>query len=71
MTGVQTCALPISASLDGLRHGLRRAAAARLDEARAARARRLVAERFTVTAMADELVSLYEDATTSDESEAA
>jgi glycosyltransferase involved in cell wall biosynthesis len=48
-------------SIDGLRDGLHRAAAARLDDARAARARRLVSERFTVTAMADELVRLYAD----------
>ena len=58
-------------SITALRDGLHRAAAARLDEARAARARRLVAERFTVTAMADELVSLYENATGADEMQAA
>jgi glycosyltransferase involved in cell wall biosynthesis len=45
----------------GLRDGLHRAAAARLDDARAARARRLVSQRFTVTAMADALLDLYED----------
>jgi hypothetical protein len=39
----------------------RAAAAARLDDARAARARGLVSERLTVTVMADELVSFYED----------
>lgn len=49
-------------SIAGLRDGLgRAAAAARLDDARAARARGLVSERFTLTVMADELVSLYED----------
>jgi len=58
-------------SIAGLRDGLHRAAAARLDEARAARARRLVSERFTVTAMADKLVSLYEDVRGASEMEAA
>jgi glycosyltransferase involved in cell wall biosynthesis len=45
--------------LGSLRIGLARAAAARLDPARAAHARALVQERFTVGAMADRLVSLY------------
>ena len=45
--------------LESLRRGLARAAAARLDPARAARARALVREGFTVDAMADRLVSLY------------
>jgi glycosyltransferase involved in cell wall biosynthesis len=58
-------------SLVGLREGLHRAAAARLDEARAVRARTLVSERFTVTAMADELVALYADVSGASELEAA
>ena len=45
--------------LESLRTGLARAASARLDPTRAARARSLVQERFTVGAMADRLVSLY------------
>ena len=45
--------------LESLRRGLARAAAARLDPARAARARALVREGFTVDSMADRLVSLY------------
>jgi glycosyltransferase involved in cell wall biosynthesis len=45
--------------LESLRKGLARAAAARLDPARAARARALVREGFTVDSMADRLVSLY------------
>jgi glycosyltransferase involved in cell wall biosynthesis len=67
----RTGVLVDTTSVAALRDGLHRAAAARLDEARAARARRLVAERFTVTAMADELVSLYESTTGADEVEAA
>jgi glycosyltransferase involved in cell wall biosynthesis len=45
--------------LASLRTGLRRAASIRLDPFRAARARSLVEERFTVDAMADRLVALY------------
>lgn len=67
----RTGVLVDTTSITALREGLHRAAGARLDEARAARARRLVAERFTVTAMADELVSLYENATGADEVQAA
>lgn len=47
--------------LASLRVGLGRAAAARLDATRAARARAVVRERFTVGAMADRLVSMYAD----------
>jgi glycosyltransferase involved in cell wall biosynthesis len=49
--------------LASLRRGLRRAASVRLDPARAARARSLVEERFTIDAMAGELVGLYERVT--------
>jgi glycosyltransferase involved in cell wall biosynthesis len=49
--------------LASLRAGLRRAASVRLDPARAARARALVEERFTIDAMAGRLVELYEDVT--------
>ena len=49
--------------LDSLRTGLARAASARLDPTRTARARSLVQERFTVGAMADRLVSLYASVT--------
>ncbi len=45
--------------LVSLRAALRNAASARLDTARAAEARALVREHFTVDAMADRLVSLY------------
>jgi glycosyltransferase involved in cell wall biosynthesis len=46
--------------LEALRAGLRRAAAVRLDDARAARARAHVEEGFTIDAMADRLVGVYE-----------
>ncbi len=49
--------------LASLRTGLRRAASVRLDPARAARARSLVEERFTIDAMAGRLVGLYERVT--------
>jgi glycosyltransferase involved in cell wall biosynthesis len=49
--------------LQSLRTGLARAASARLDPARAARARSLVRTRFTVNAMADRLVSMYSGVT--------
>ena len=49
--------------LESLRTGLARAASARLDPTRAARARSLVQKRFTVGAMADRLVSLYASVT--------
>jgi glycosyltransferase involved in cell wall biosynthesis len=49
--------------LASLRAGLHRAASVRLDAARAARARSLVEERFTIDAMADGLVELYEGVT--------
>jgi len=49
--------------LASLRGGLRRAASVRLDAARAARARSLVEERFTIDAMAGRLVELYEGVT--------
>jgi len=49
--------------LASLRTGLRRAASVRLDPARAARARSLVEERFTIDAMAGRLVELYERVT--------
>ncbi len=49
--------------LASLRAGLRRAASVRLDAERAARARSLVEERFTIDAMAGRLVDLYEDVT--------
>jgi glycosyltransferase involved in cell wall biosynthesis len=49
--------------LASLRAGLHRAASVRLDGARAARARSLVEERFTIDAMADGLVDLYEGVT--------
>ena len=48
-----------TATVTGLRAGLRRAAAARLDPERAAGARATVRERFTVDAMAAGLVDLY------------
>jgi glycosyltransferase involved in cell wall biosynthesis len=48
-----------TSDLASLRTALRNAASTRLDTARAARARTLVRERFTVEAMADRLVSLY------------
>ena len=48
-----------TSDLASLRSALRKAASTRLDTARAARARALVQERFTVEAMADRLVSLY------------
>ena len=49
--------------LDSLRASLARAAAARLDPARAERARGLVREGFTADAMAERLVSLYSHVT--------
>ena len=49
--------------LASLRTGLHRAASVRLDPARAARARSLVEERFTIDAMAGRLVDLYERVT--------
>jgi glycosyltransferase involved in cell wall biosynthesis len=52
-----------TSDLASLRTGLRRAASVRLDPARAARARSLVEERFTIDAMAGRLVGLYEHVT--------
>jgi glycosyltransferase involved in cell wall biosynthesis len=56
----QTGFLVDTTDLEQLSIGLRRAAAVRLDSTRAARARALVETQYTVDAMADRLVSLYD-----------
>ena len=59
----RTGVLVDTTDLHALRAGLARAASARLDSARAERARSLVRERFTVGAMAEQLVEMYSNVT--------
>ena len=59
----RTGVLVDTTDLHALRAGLARAASARLDPARAERARSLVRERFTVGAMAEQLVEMYSHVT--------